>query len=1192
MAGERRRATIVFSDLAGYTAMNERLDPEEVEALMSRIKEGAVGIVERHGGMVNQFVGDEVLALFGIPTAHEDDPARAVRAARELHTLVREMSPAVETRLEQPLRMHTGIHTGLVVTNRRDDRDGRVGVVGNTVNVSARLKALAGADEVLVSSETQRLVAPYFETEARPALLVKGKREPLVPHLVTAASMTKNRFEAAAQRGLVPHTGRTRELAVLTGCLDMALAGGGQLVTVSGDAGMGKSRLLHEFSRMIEGHVRVLRGTCQPAGAPGLYQPFMSVLRGLLALGDCNDPKRVVDRTAEALEALDPALSSNLLLYLHLLSIADDGHDLPMHLRGDLLRHATDSALTALLLASSRSQPLVLMLEDWHWADEASNAALAHLVPHLAEAAILLVLTHRPDRPSDWPGVDHHVHLALQPLMTWQIGDVVTSIMEVDELPDDLLAVLQERTGGNPFFIEEVCRSLREEGVLEVVNGHITLHHSPAELSIPDTVQAIIRTRLDRLDDDARELLRLASVVGKRFARQLLAQLHPDQPLQELLDRLLAGGMIEELRTGPEVEYMFHQELTQEVAYESLRLAQRKRLHALVGAAIETLYPHRIDDHAEVLRHHFSVAGDWAKAVTYGRRAAERAATLCQFERAITLFDEVLAWLPELRDPETETELVIEMGLRQEQLYDTLGRRGEQQAVISRMFERLAGSSAPARIADVYVRQGDLFTQLDRFDEAETALYQALTIRHQLDDPAGEALVRRSLGFLRWHQGQLDEAEAENQAALALDRARGDVGAVATDLTNLGAVLRSAGEYERALTCLGEALALYEQIDQPARQALTLYSMANIAREKGALDLALAQYQRAHAIFTEHHDPVLASRALAGIAALRWSRGEYNESLRLSEEVVRMTREAGYGHGLCHALRTLGEHLIARGRHGRAVPLLVEGAELFAALGDRRGEAELLATLAAIYEDPLDEPEQAYDAWRRAGTLLARSREPEAALAALVQAARVARDLMSASDLADPPARAREATDAALALGAEFVASARKGELFNTLGILAWRGGDYEQALRCYRHARDGFQAAGAHGHEGLILNSIGVTLHKLGRIDEARDRLNEAIAWHRRNQQPLLEGHALAALGDVQREQGALDEALADYQASLTIRTAIGDRRGEGWMHHALAEVLRARGESAEAESHAQRARAIAEEQGDAELARAAEPR
>jgi class 3 adenylate cyclase len=206
-SGERRQATIVFSDLSGYTAMNERLDPEDVEPLVGRIKDAAVRIVERHGGIVNQFVGDEVLALFGIPTAHEDDPVRAVRAALEMHALVRQLSPEVEARIGQSLRLHTGIHTGLIVTNRRDDRDGVYGVTGDTVNLGARLKGQAAVDDILVSAETQRLIAPFFETSAIETTPMKGKATPVDAYRIVGKSEIHTRFEAAAQLHAIHRAG-------------------------------------------------------------------------------------------------------------------------------------------------------------------------------------------------------------------------------------------------------------------------------------------------------------------------------------------------------------------------------------------------------------------------------------------------------------------------------------------------------------------------------------------------------------------------------------------------------------------------------------------------------------------------------------------------------------------------------------------------------------------------------------------------------------------------------------------------------------------------------------------------------------------------------------------------------------------------------------------------------------------------
>lgn len=1214
LAGERHHATIVFSDLAGYTAMNERLDPEEVEALLGRIKDAAVAIVERHGGMVNQFVGDEVLALFGIPRAHEDDPQRAVRAALEVHEMVRAMSPEVEDRIGQPLRMHTGIHTGLIVTNQRDDRDGRVGIVGNTVNLGSRLKALAATDDILVSPETQRAIAAFFDTEALDALSVKGRSEPLVPHRVVAPVKARTRFEATARRGLAPHVGRAAELAALRAGLDAACAGEGRLVTVAGEAGMGKSRLLHELRESLEEReVAVVQGSCLAYGDSTSYLPFLDAMHALLALREDDDPGEMEAKAVARITGIEPALADHVSVYLHLLSLRSVAHPLPEHLTGEVLQHAAEEALAALFLASARRRPVVLLLEDWHWTDEASAAALLYLAERLPEARLLVVVTHRRDRPAAWPAYEHRIAIEVGALTLASTRRLIASRIVAREIPDELIEVIHERTGGNPFFVEELCRALVEEGALAVRDDQAVLTQPIAELVLPETVQAIIRTRLDRLDTEAKDVLRLASVIGRRFGRRLLAQLHADHMrLDGILARLLALDLLQESRSGAELEYMFRQALTQEVAYESLRIEQRKALHALVGKALEVMHAARLEEHVNLLLHHFRRAESWPEAIDYGRRAAERAAALSQFQPAIALLEDVVSWLAHLPDTQQRSESLLEVLLRQERLYETLGRRNEQQAVIDRLFgllapvsatvstpvpvpapvpvaaapvpaplmpgagQRRAGTSAGeadrqiGRLAEVYVRQGDLYTQLGRYEDAERALGQALAQRQALQDPVGEAQVLRSMGFLRWHQGRYQEAVAYNEAALALDRRRDDLASVAMDLTNLGAVLRNIGDHARARDCLEEAQALYQAVNRPARQALTLYSIANIDRELGGLDLAMAQYQRACDICTEHRDHVMASRALAGMAGIHWDRGHAAESIRLSQEVVDMTREAAYGHGLSHALSTLAERLSARGDHAAAVPHLLESTAVFAKLGERHSEAEMWERLARTYEQHLGEPRKAIDAWENVRALRLQGSDHDGTITVSQEMARIAREKLGA------PAEALAHLEHALALAADAGVLAKEGEIRNAMGILAWRLEDYQAALAHYEQARVCFRDLGSVAHEGFILNSIGVTLHKLGRLDEALARLDEAMVLHRQAGQRLFAGHALAAMGDIHRQRGALDLAVHAYQASLELRRDIGDHRGEAWMQGSLARAHADRGDRERVRAHVDAARAV----------------
>ncbi|MCH8884163.1 MAG: AAA family ATPase, partial [SAR324 cluster bacterium] len=462
--GERRQATIVFSDLSGYTAMNQRLDPEEVEGIMSRIKAEAVNIVEGHGGIVNQFVGDEVLALFGIPTAHEDDPRRAVQAALDLHALARSVSPEVEEKIGRPLRMHTGVHTGLIVTNLRDARDGTYGITGDTVNTGARLKAQAAEDEIRISPETQRLIAPYFQTEALTAVELKGRSEVVTPYRVVGETTVETRFEASERRGLSRYVGRERELEMLRECFQQAQQGRGQVVTVVGEAGLGKTRLIYEFRTALDlSRVNQVRGRCAATGENLSYLPFVDLFKRWFRIRDSDSPAQMLEKTEGSALALDPALEEHLPALLHLLSIPSE-HSFPPAMPGEAIQRKLQAALKACLLAGCKDRPLVMVFEDLHWVDGNSEAMLQQYIEALPAQPALLVLSYRPEYRPRWGHYSHLTPLVLKPLAEGATAAIVASALKVESLPEGLAAVVHARTEGNPFFSEEVTLSLEEEG--------------------------------------------------------------------------------------------------------------------------------------------------------------------------------------------------------------------------------------------------------------------------------------------------------------------------------------------------------------------------------------------------------------------------------------------------------------------------------------------------------------------------------------------------------------------------------------------------------------------------------------------------------------------------------------------------------------------------------------------------------
>jgi class 3 adenylate cyclase/tetratricopeptide (TPR) repeat protein len=728
--GERRQATVVFSDLSGYTSMNEKLDPEEVQKIMSRIKEKAVQIFERHEGIVNQFVGDEVLALFGIPTANEDDPVRAVRAAKELHEVVRQISLEVEDLIVMQLRMHSGISSGLVVTHLRDIRDGSYGITGDTVNIGARLAARSEADEILVSPETFKQISPYFETQALEEIIVKGKTQPFIPYRVIKESTVRTRFEAAEKRGFTSFTGREQELTALYSCLDKAMSGNGQFVTVVGEAGMGKSRLVYEFRHCLNRNtITVLQGRCQSHGTRIPYFPFINALRRGLNLSDDDSPSELHEKVVSNALAIDQTLEQYLPIYLYLLSISSEVYPLPTHLKGQELINEIQKALTVIITLNTKTQPMVLLLEDWHWADEASDSILNHLITDIMPYPLMLLVIYRPEYSSNWGNWSHHTPIILKALDGQNCDEFIKAVWSAGRLPEGIGPLIHERTGGNPFFMEEISSALIEEGAIHVKDRQALLTRPLDKLTLPDTVQAVIRSRLDRLDQYSRESMRLASVIGREFTRRILEQISTfKEQLSQSLENLKMLELIQQIRVVPEMEYMFKHVITREVSYETLLHQQRKELHGLVGQAIEDLYQDRIEEQVDILHHHFKRAENWSKAVKYGRLAANRAYRLSQFQEAVAAFEQTKSCLQHLPKDRSRQETLLDILL--EMIWPLHFTGDQDQAIeICKEAEPIARSlKDQVRLGKVNFEFGLHYFMKNQYRLAETYLLKILEL--------------------------------------------------------------------------------------------------------------------------------------------------------------------------------------------------------------------------------------------------------------------------------------------------------------------------------------------------------------------------------------------------------------------------------------------------------------------------------
>ena len=1200
--GERRQATIVVCTLAGFGTLVERLPPARVEQVIARIHAEATMLAQRHGGVLNRAADEELVLLFGVPATHEDDCFRAVRCALELQEAVRRVSHETE----QALRLHIGVDAGDVVARPATAAGTAYQVTGSAARIAARLAGLAAPDEVWITPECHRAVAAQFETELRDAVTLHGRAAPLVPRCVVRESNPQSRLDAAERAGLTAFTGREQELATLRRCRDATLAGEGQVVSVIGEPGIGKSRLLYEFRHELDGTaLLVLHGRCQSHGSATSYLPFIEALRSLLRVSELGPPTSHLEETVARVREVGAELEEFIPFYLHLLSLTCERYPVPPHLQGEQFRLAMLDALAAIFTMCARRQPAVMILEDWHWADNASCAVLAQLSEMVSAYPLLLVVSYRPGYGVDWPAAAQTTPIALRPLEASSSLAMLGSFLRVDDFPAQLGSLLHERTGGNPFFLEEICQALIEDGTLLAERGHVVLRGALDQLHLPDTIQAVIRSRLDRLDPDARAVLRLAAVIGREFTRAVLDCSLPEVGrLPNALQTLKSAGLVHQIRVVPEAAYRFKHVLMQEVAYGSLLDHQRKELHGRVGHAIERVYGERLGEQLERLAYHFSRAEQWRRAVDYGVRSADRASALSQFPDALLILERAHGWLARLPDDRERQDTWIEILLRLERLCETMGLRGRQEQIIDELLALVEPTGDRAKLAEVYVRQGDVYTLLRRFAAAEEALNRSLAIREQLRDAVGQRNTLRSLGLLRWHEGRNQDALALVEQALAIDRELGDQEAVLGDLSNRGHVLKGMGEYERARDCLEEALRLSgviaagsgaepriaigelaANVDRRGNLKLSyvLHNLANVHRELGDNERALEYLRAASRIAGASRLPIQNSYHLTAIAHILLQEGGVEESLGLYREAVEQTRKARFVPGLAQALRVLGEVQAGLGARDEALPALLEAAALFAQLEDHAAEAHVWSRVAALHQGR-GHYADAMAAWGKARALSEQVADARGQLVAAENLARVTRLHVSEPTLALGYYRD------ALALATSLADEDAEGRLRNVIGILEWSRSRYDAALEQYEAALALFRRRGLHEAAGLMLNSIGVTLRALGRRAQARARLEEAIDAHRAHAHHRLEGHALAVLGDLHHDAGENKQALECYDCSLGLRRRIGDREGEGWMLQRLARTQLARGLTELAHAHAAEAERLAGECRSAELQSACE--
>jgi class 3 adenylate cyclase/tetratricopeptide (TPR) repeat protein len=958
LEGERKQVTVLFADLKGSMELLADRDPEEARHLLDPVLERMMAAVHRYEGTVNQVLGDGIMALFGAPIAHEDHAVRACYAALAMQDAIHRYSAEVRRTQGVEVQIRVGLNSGEVVVRAiGNDLHMDYSAVGQTTHLAARMEQLALPGSIWLTNATRRLAEGLVQVTALEPVPVKGLPDPVAVFELRVATEERRRLQAAATRDLTRFVGREQELATLQHALAQAGASHGQVVALVGDAGVGKSRLVYEAVHAHETQGwRVLESVSVSYGKATPYFPVIELLKRYSQVEDRDDaPTRRAKVTSQVL-TLDAALQDTVPALLALLDALPD--DSPFrHLEPLQRRQHTLTALKRLLLRESQVQPLLLVFEDLHWIDSETQALLDSLVDSLPTARLLLLVNYRPEYQHSWGSKTYYTQIRLDPLPPVSADAFLHALLGDDPSLAALTQLLIERTGGNPFFLEESVRTLVETEVLVGKPGAYRLVQALPTIQVPATVHAVLAARMDRLPPEEKHLLQTAAVIGTEVPLPLLLTIAelPEVALHRGLARLQAAEFLYETHLFPEQAYTFKHALTHEVAYGSLLQERRRMLHAAIVEALERLAPDRQTEQVERLAHHALRGEVWDKALTYCRQAGAKAREQSAYREIVGYFEHALSALQHLPESRQTREQAIDLRFLLSMPLMACGEFGRGFACLHEAEDLAQALDDQRRLGEVLAHMTYHFRMLGDYDKALEYGQRGLAIAMALGDFPLQVAANTFLGQIYHAVGEYRRAidvlrhnVASLTGNLRYERFQGSTSPAVNSYARLIWCLADIGAFAEGIPLGEESIRIAEVIDESYERVTAYSAVGYFWLRKGDLSKAIPLLERGRHLCQEAHIRNLPRLASTLGAAYALS-GQLAAALPLLEQGVEEASSMGIMFGRALWLASLGEAYLFAGRQAEALALTERALALVRTDKERGNEAYVLQILGEIH---------------------------------------------------------------------------------------------------------------------------------------------------------------------------------------------------------------------------------------------------